>query len=89
MSKILDTQHIGNHFVVFRNGNEYKFIAPECYLSKLKSKKMSDLLNPNMRHELSINTRGFVERVSDIYMTNPDWFKNLPDIPYYFLNLNL
>lgn len=86
--------YIGNHFAIYYEGKYYRFIAPECYLNKLsldsKGKKdMSDMINPNLRDKIKISTRGFLERVSDSYITDPTWYKDLPDAPYYILNLAL
>lgn len=85
---ISQSEYIENNFVIFYKDKRYKFIAPKCYLSKITTKQnlnkpnMSILLNPNMK--LKINSRGFLERVHDMSDYN-----DLPDAPYYFLNLSL
>jgi hypothetical protein len=86
--------YIGNNFAIHYHDKYYKFIAPECYLNKLTEdengkKKMEDMINPNVRDKVTISTRGFLERVSDIYMTDPTWYTDLSDVPYYILNLAL
>ena len=85
---------MNNHFVIHYNNKYHRFIAPECYLNKLKldcngKKSMDDMINPNLRDKVQINTKGFIERTNDIYLTDPTWYENLSDIPFYVLNLAL